>query len=145
MEFGEFSSVEAGGLSPVEPKRLSPIEPKRLFPLKSRLENHPQRSSFLSQTEIQSPTGFIITSNDNSSPAKVISSKSTGPLAEYILPTESFPRQFTPQRKLSSPAGLFSQSSSFTIPNGNEEFNSFLQQQSGIYFPQLKTSHFHTS
>ena len=47
--------------------------------------------------------------------------------------------------ELSSPAGLFSQSYSFTIPSGNEEFNSFLQQQSGIYFPQLKTSHFHTS
>ena len=40
--------------------------------------------------------------------------------------------------ELSSPAGLFSQSPSFSIPSGNEESNSILQQLSGIYFPQLK-------
>ena len=85
--------MESGGLSPVESKRLSPV--------KSPLENHPHRSSFLSQTEIQSPIGFTITSNSNSSPAEFYFSKSTDLLAEYILPTESFPRQSIPHRSCS--------------------------------------------
>ena len=64
---------------------------------------------------------------------------------EHLFPTETFSRHFIPPAELSSPAGLFSQTSSSTISGRNGEFNSFLQQQSEIYFPQLKTSHFHTS
>ena len=58
-----------------------------------------------------SPAEFIPFTNRNSIPNRVYHhrqwwfipsrgyfSKSTGPLAEYDLPTESFPRQFIPQR-----------------------------------------------
>ena len=133
MEFEELSLVDSGILSLVESKSLSPV--------RSLLESHPQRSSFLSQTGIQSPTEFSITSNDNSSPAKFIS----GILYRTSLPHGVISSSVYCPTELSSPAGLFSHSSSFAISSGNEEFSSFIQQQSGIYFPQLKTLHFHTS
>ena len=141
MEYKKLSPVEFEESSSVDSGRLSPVESKRLFPVKSQLENYPQWSSFFSQTGIQSPTGFIITSSGNSSPAEFID----GILNRASLPHRVILSSVYSLVELSSPAGLFSQSSSFTIPNRNEESNSFLQQQSGIYFPQLKTSHFHAS
>ena len=139
VEFGESSPVDFGRLSlaklkrlsPIESKILSPIESKRLSPVKSQLKRSSQRSSFLSQIETQSPTGFSIASNGNLPPAEFIS----GILSRACPPHRVISSSVYSPAELSSPAGLFSQSSSFTIPSGNEEFNSFLQQQSGIYFP----------
>ena len=125
----------------MEFEELSPVESKRSFPVKSQLENHPHQSLFLSQTEIQSPTSFIITSNGNSSPVEFIS----GTLNRASLPHRVILSSIYSPTELSSYAGLFSQSSSFTISSRNETFNSFLQQRSGIYFPQIKTSYSHTS
>ena len=109
--------------------------------MKSQLKDHPQRSSFLSQTETQSPTGFSITSNGNSSPSEFIG----GILSRSSLPHIAISSSVYSPTELSYPAGLFSQSSLFAIPSRNEECNSSLQQLSGIYFPQLKTLHYHTS
>ena len=84
--------------------------------------------------ETQSPTGFSITSNGNSSPAELIG----GILSRASLPHRVVSSLVYSPMELSSPAGLFLQSSSFAIPSGNKEFSSFLQQLYEIYFPQPK-------
>ena len=101
--------------------------------MKSQLKDHPQRSSFPSQTRSQSPTGFSITSNGNSSPAEFIG----GILSRTFLLNRLISSSVYSPMELSSPAGLFSQSSSLVIPSGNEKLNSILQQLRYL-FPQLK-------
>ena len=131
MEFGESSPVDFGRLSPAKLKGLSPLESNRLFPVKSQLKDHPQRSSLLSQTEFKSPAGLNITSNGNSSPAEFIS----GILSRAPLPHKVISLSVYSPTELSSPAGLFSQSSSFAIPSGNEEFNFFSSSYPRFIFP----------
>ena len=127
----KISPVELGELSPVKSKRAIPSKvaigkssPVKFFPF-TKQEFNPQQVSLSPAAVIHPQTRLLL--------------QISGSSAEHLFPTESFSHQFIPPVELSSSAGLFSQSSSFTILSENEEFNIFfLQQQSGIYFPQLE-------
>ena len=141
------SPVNSGSLSPVEYKitlpsqvqniipsrilRIIPAKSNKVIPSKSQLKDHPQRSSSLSQNRNSILNGLSIISNGNPSPIEFIS----GVLSRASLPHIVISSSVYSPMELSSPTGLFSQSHSFIIPSGNEEFNSILQRLSEIYFP----------
>ena len=136
MQSEKASPVELGESSPAELKGLSPLESKRLSPVKPQLKDHPPAESFPFTNKKFNPQ------QDSVSPATVIHPQlnlSAESSVEHVLPRVISLSVYSPA-ELSSPAGLFSQSSLFTTPSGNEEFSSFLQQQSGIYFPQDRKS-----